>query len=93
MIVEGIIAVVCVLVVLAGFAYFVIDSIKANKRADIKEAAHMQEKEFNRRLWVAYAEALNGRLNFKDIGVTAIYCGDTCVWSVDDDKWEDISDD
>lgn len=92
MIVEGIIAIFCVLVVVGGFAYFVIDDIRANKRADVKEAAFNQEKEFNRRLWIAYAEAINGRLALKDVGITAIYCGDKCVWSADD-GWEDISDD
>lgn len=92
MIVEGIIAIFCVLVVVGGFAYFVIDDIRANKRSDIKEAAYLQEKEFNRRLWVAYAQAINGQLALKDVGITAIYCGDKCVWS-DDENWEDISDD
>lgn len=91
-IIAGIIAIVCSLVVAAGLIYFVVDSIKANKRADIKEAAFNQEKEFNRRLWVVYAEAINGRLALKDVGITAIYCGDKCVWSADD-GWEDISDD
>lgn len=81
----------CVLVLWVSFAFLVREVIKAYRKADIKEAAFLQEKEFNRRLWIAYAEAINGRLSLKDVGITAIYCGDKCVWS--DDEWEDISDD
>lgn len=92
MVLEAIIAIFCISVILGGLIYFIVDSFRANKRADIKEAAFNQEKEFNRRLWIAYAGALNGQLALKDIGITAIYCGDKCVWSADD-GWEDVSDD
>lgn len=88
----AILIIVGALLVIAGLMYLFYDNLKHRKIAYIKNAAFKQEKEFNRRLWVAYAEAINGRLALKDIGITAIYCGDTCVWSIDD-GWEDISDD